>query len=71
MPHLRSAYRTALPECLAAPPPVTFRVCSSPDGYYLGTFCSGQGPFSRESEYYSSSRRLRGDLRQQTVRWRS
>lgn len=71
MRYQRSACRSTLPECLATPPLVTFRVCSSAGGFYLGTFCSGQGPFSRESEYYRSSDRLRRDLRQHTVRWRS
>lgn len=30
---------------------VTFAICSSPAGYYVGTYCDHCGPYSRESEY--------------------
>lgn len=54
-------------ECSA----LEFRVCSSFAGFYIGTYCDGRGPLSRESEYYKRRRDAECDLRNHTVRWRS
>jgi hypothetical protein len=50
--------------------PVEFRICSSCSGFYVGTYCDGRGPLSRESEYYKRRRDIERDLRNHTVRWR-
>lgn len=50
--------------------PLEFRVCPSFAGFYIGTYCDGRGPLSRESEYYPRRRDAERDLRNHTVRWR-
>ena len=50
--------------------PVEFRICPSRTGFYVGTYCDGRGPLSRESEHYANRRDVERDLRNQTVRWR-
>lgn len=51
--------------------PLEFRICSSRHGFYVGTYCDGRGPLSRESEYYVRRHDAERDLRNHTVRWRS
>lgn len=50
--------------------PVQFRICSSHSGFYIGTYCDGRGPLSRESEYYKRRCDIERDLRNHTLRWR-
>lgn len=33
---------------------LSFKVCKSAAGFYLGYFCNNCGPWSRESEYFST-----------------
>jgi hypothetical protein len=60
----------AIDDCGESDGPLEFRVCSSPAGYYIGTYRGDRGPYSRESVYYTSKQDVQRDLRNQTVRWR-
>lgn len=41
---------TTCSDCNATP---ELQVCSSPAGFYIGTYCAC-GPYSRESEYFKT-----------------
>jgi hypothetical protein len=45
---IASGGASTCPDCGVIP---KLQVCSSPAGYYIGTYCNC-GPYSRESEYY-------------------
>lgn len=44
-------YSGYCPDCKK---PMPIQVCKSAAGYYIGTFCNSCGPYSRESEYFST-----------------
>jgi len=46
------------------------RVCFSPAGYYIGTYCDC-GPYSRESHYYRTQEAARAALLNNQVNYRT
>ncbi len=42
------------------------KVLQSGAGYYIGTFCDQDGPYSRESGYYPTREAAQGDLEKGT-----
>jgi hypothetical protein len=43
--------RGADPQCSDCGDVLELQICSSPAGFYIGTYCQC-GPYSRESDYY-------------------
>jgi hypothetical protein len=64
---IRSGAPTTCPECDYTP---EIEVLLSGGGYYIGTFCMC-GPYTRESEYYSTREQAQGALDSGLVSWRS
>lgn len=53
----------ASPTCSDCGVTPKLQVCSSPAGYYIGTYCDC-GPYSRETAYYRTRDEAQADLDQ-------
>ena len=57
----------ARPQCEDCHNTSEFKVCRSPAGYYIGTYCDC-GPYSRESDYYKTEKQAEEALKNKTFK---